>query len=63
VRARAPSDARPVAAVKARRRTAPLDAATEAALAASVAAAHDDALAQALVKLGRAVTRARGGQG
>jgi hypothetical protein len=58
VRPRAASEARPVMAVKARRRTTPLDAAAEAELAAGVAAARDSGLADALVKLGRAVKRA-----
>lgn len=54
VKARAASDT-PVSAVKARRRTAPLDAAAEAELAAGVAAATDEGLRRALIRLGRAV--------
>lgn len=57
VRLRATSQARPVLVVKARRRSAPLDAADEAALAAGVTAARDERLAAALVRLGRAVKR------
>ena len=58
VRAGATAEARPVAAVKARRYAGPLDAAAEAELAASVTAASDPGLRDALLKLGRAVRRA-----
>lgn len=57
VRPRAAAESRPVQAVKARRRTAPLDAATEAELAAGVAEVRDQGLRDALLRLGRGVKR------
>ncbi|MDB5447788.1 MAG: hypothetical protein JWQ97_3105, partial [Phenylobacterium sp.] len=48
------------APVPARRRATPLDAAQEASLAASLGAAPEGALKEALLRLGRAVLRRQG---
>jgi len=60
IRVRLVAESRPVQAVKARRRTAPLDAASEAELAAGVSAAQDAGLRDALLRLGRGVKRSEG---
>ncbi len=60
LRRREPTAAASAAAVKARRRSGPLDAAMEAKLASGLASAPDGELKAALLKLGREVLR-RGG--
>ncbi len=60
VRHKAPAAAKGVAAVRRRRRSGPLDAAEEARLQAELAKAPDGPLKQALLRLGREVSRSQG---
>lgn len=60
VRHKAPPQAKGVAAARARRRSGPLDAAEEARLQAELSKAPEGPLKQALLRLGREVSRSQG---